>query len=89
MAQDGPDHLFDPPAADWDPLFNTTPIHGILKIAAESQESVDSKMDDIKRILGHPNVIADIPASSLPTAQNSRLDGQVRPKEEGLKGHEQ
>lgn len=89
MATDGPKNLNDPPPGKWDPLFNTDPIHGILKVAGSSPEIVNSKLDDIKSILGHPTVIADIAAQSLPTSMNSRLDGQVRPKDQGLKGHEQ
>ena len=89
MAVDGPKNLNDPPLAKWDPLFNTDPVHGILKVAGNSPEIVNSKLDDIKSILGHPTIIADIAAQSPPTTTNSRLDGQVRPRDQDLKGHEQ
>lgn len=89
MATDGPKNLNDPAPASWDPLFNTTPIHGILKVAGSSPEIVNSKLDGIKSILGYPTIIADIAAQSLPTSANSRVDGQVRPKDQGLNGHEQ
>jgi hypothetical protein len=82
--------LADPPKEQWDPLFNsTTPIHGVLKVAGGSPEMVDSKLNDIKSILGHPTLIVDIAGRSLPTTANSRVDGHVRPKDQGLNGHEQ
>ena len=87
--KDGPNELNDPPVAEWDPLFNTDPIHGLLKVAGNSQEIVDSRLGEIKSILGHPSIIADIAGQSLPTSTNSRLDGHVRPKEQRLNGHEQ
>ena len=89
MATDGPKSLNDPPPSKWDPLFNTVPIHGLLKVAGSSQEVINSKLQDLKSILGHGSVIADIAARSLPSSMDSRLDGQVRPREQGLKGHEQ
>jgi hypothetical protein len=89
MATDGPKNLNDPLPASWDPLFNTGLIHGILKVAGSSPEMVNSKLDRIKGILGHPIIIADIAAQSPSTSANSRVDGQVRPKDQGLKGREQ
>ncbi|ERF74220.1 hypothetical protein EPUS_03410 [Endocarpon pusillum Z07020] len=88
MARDGPENLNDPAPTSWDPLFNASPIHGILKVAGHCQEIVNSKLDEIKKILGYPNIIADIAAQSLPTSANSRVDGQVRPKDQGLNGRE-
>ena len=87
--KDGPNELNDLPVAEWDPLFNTDPIHGLLKVAGNSQEIVNSKLGEIKSILGHPSNIADIAGQSLPTSTNSRVDGHVRPKEQRLSGHEQ
>jgi hypothetical protein len=48
---------------------------------------VKTKLDRIKGLLGHPTVIADIAAQSLPASVNSRVDGQVRPGK--FKGKEQ
>ena len=90
------DNLNDPRSNDprIDPLFkDTSVIHGIIKIAAnssdlaKSQTLVNSQLDAIKKILGHPTIIADIPARSLPSTANSRVDGQVRPAP--VRGHEQ
>ena len=80
MTKDGPAELNDPPADQWDSLFNTNPIHGILKVAGKSPETVANKLDVIKAILGHGTVITDIEAES-------KLDGKLRP--DLLKGHEQ
>ena len=79
MAVDGPRNLNDPPPSKWDPLFNKVPIHGLLKVAGSCPEEVESKLNAIKSVLGHPTVIKDIAGQSPPTTVNSRLDGQVRP----------
>ena len=92
MATDGQGNLNDPALSEWDTLFTseTSPIHGILKIAGNSADTVISKLNEIKKILGHPCIIADIATQTPPsTSVNSRLDGQVRPESLGLKGHEQ
>ena len=97
MATDTPGltNLNDPPQTSWDPLFNTTtttsktPIHGVIKVAGSSLEIVNNKLTDIKNTLNYPTLIVDIAGNSLPTNDNSRVDGQVRPKSQGLNGHEQ
>ena len=89
MAKDGEKNLNDPPKDKWDPLFKSNPIHGILKVAGESPETIQKKLDEVKGILGYPHVIADIPAQSPPANVDSRLDGRLRPREKGLQGHEQ
>ena len=89
MAIDGPKHLNDPPPSTWDPLFKIAPIHGLLKVAGNSPDIIERKLNDIKSVLGHPTVIKDIAGQSPPTNVNSRLDGQVRPLEQRLNGYEQ
>ena len=89
MAIDGPRNLNDPPHSTWDPLFNIAPIHGLLKVAGNCTDIIESKLNDIKSILGHPTVIKDIAGQSPPTSVDSRLDGQVRPWEQRMNGHEQ
>lgn len=89
MAKDGPKNLNDPPHDQWDAPFNSNQIHGILKVAGRGQELIDRKLDVIKNILGHPVVITDVAAPSGATNASSRCDGKLRPKELGLKGHEQ
>ena len=95
LAKDGPANLNDPAPANWDPLFRPaegaqrTRIDGMLKVAGDSRDSVNTKLDDIKNILGFPTIIHDIAAQSLPTTTNSRVNGVVRPKAQGLNGHEQ
>lgn len=87
MAKDQ-ENLNDPASTSWDDLFKTPSlIHGILKVAGNSPEMVDTKLNAIKTILG--STIVDIPATSAPTTVKSRVDGQVRPKEQKLNGHEQ
>ena len=89
MAADG-SNLNDPAVANWDPLFKTTsPIHGVIKVAGSDASVVNSKLIAIQAILKVGTVITDIPGQSLPMTVNSRIDGQVRPKEKGLNGHEQ
>ena len=89
MAFDGPRNLNDPPHSKWDPLFTKSPIHGLLKVAGNSPVMVETKLKEIKSILGYPNNIKDIAGHSPPTIENSRLDGQVRPLDQHLNGHEQ
>lgn len=81
-------NLNDPLPDKWDDIFKTNiPIHGLLKVAGSSIEKVDEKLNAIKSVLG--STIVDIPATSAPTTVQSRIDGQVRPKEKNLNGHEQ
>ena len=88
MAVDGPRNLNDPRHSTWDPLFKNAPIHGILKVAGNSLEEVERKLNEIKDVLGHSaGVIKDIAGQSPPTTVDSRVDGHVRPWD--LKGHEQ
>ena len=89
MGVDGPKNLNDPPHSDWDPLFTVAPIHGLLKVAGNSLEIVESKLNDIKSVLGHPTIIKDIAGQSPPTSVNSRIDGHVRPREDHMNGREQ
>jgi hypothetical protein len=86
MKKDGP-NLNDSEWKDWDPLFQSQSIHGLLKVAGSSADQVKTKLERIKGLLGHPTVIADIEAQSPPASVNSRVDGQVR--EKGFKGKEQ
>ncbi|KAI9656915.1 MAG: hypothetical protein M1831_004463 [Alyxoria varia] len=88
MATDGPKNLNDPHHSTWDPLFNKAPIHGLLKVAGHSSDIVESKLSDIKSVLGHPIIIKDIAGQSPPTSVDSRLDGQVRPWETRMNGFE-
>ena len=89
MAKDK-DALADPPKDKWDLLFNsTTPIHGAHKVAGVNSKMVDSRLNDIKSILGHPTLIINIAGQSLPATTNSRVDGHMRPKDQGLNGHKQ
>ena len=87
MREDGPKNLNDPLVKEWDPLFRKKTIHGLLKVAGSSPEIVKKELDDIKSILGYPNVIIDIDGNSLPTKANSMLEGNTRPGKEH--GHEQ
>ena len=89
MAIDGPKNLNDPPQSKWDDLFKVATIHGLLKVAGNSAAIIESKLNDIKSVLGHSTVIKDIAGLSPPTRVNSRLDGQVRPRKDGKNGHEQ
>ena len=82
-------NLNDPLPGSWDPPFGGNLIHGILKVAGTSPEIINSKLNEIKSSLGHPTLIVDIAAQSLPTSANSRVDSQVRPKAQGLNGREQ
>ncbi|KAL6717683.1 hypothetical protein ACLMJK_005598 [Lecanora helva] len=88
MREDGPNNLNDPPVDDWDPLFRTTTIHGLLKIAGSYQELVDKELEQIKSVLGHSQgVIKDIDGNSAPTTLNSRLDGKTRDKAQHGREH--
>ena len=60
MGNDGSEYLNDPEQSKWDSLFNVVPIHGLLKMAGSSSEEVESKLNDIKTILGYPTVIKEI-----------------------------
>jgi hypothetical protein len=86
MAKDQP-NLADPLSTDWHDLFQKDKIHGVLKVAANNRDSVNSLLAKIKGILG--NTVTDVPGKSAPTIAISRVDGQVRSKEKGLNGHEQ
>ncbi|KAK4696204.1 hypothetical protein P7C71_g1673, partial [Lecanoromycetidae sp. Uapishka_2] len=88
MGIDGPKNLNDPPQSTWDPLFKSSPIHGLLKVAGSSPEMVESKLNEIKSVLGHPTIIKDIAGQSPPNVVNSRVDGRVRPWKLRLNGHE-
>ena len=83
--------LNDPDPTKWDPPFDfdgkSGRIHGLLKVAGDSTDSVDKKLNAIKLDLG--DTIKDVASPSSPTLISSRIDGQVRPKEKGLNGHEQ
>ena len=87
MGDDGPDNLNDPPVDSWDPLFNTTTIHGLLKVAGSDSTIINDKLEHLKRALGHPQVITDIEGNSPPTLTKSKLEGNTRPGEQ--RGHEQ
>ncbi|KAI9775231.1 MAG: hypothetical protein M1839_001349 [Geoglossum umbratile] len=82
MKKDGT-NLNDPEPKEWHPLFRSESIHGLLKVAGSSADQVETKLNRIKGLLGHPTVIADIEAQSLPASVNSRVDGQVREKFKG------
>ncbi|KAL9045577.1 MAG: hypothetical protein Q9214_001401 [Letrouitia sp. 1 TL-2023] len=84
------DKLNDPPVARWDPLFKaTTPVHGVIKVAGSDPDMVNSRLVLIQLILKLGTLITDIAGQSPPTSVSSRIDGQVRPKDKGLNGHEQ
>lgn len=87
MADDGPENLNDPPVDSWDPLFTTTTIDGLLKVAGSDSKIINDKLEHLKRILGHPQVITDIEGNSPPSLTNSKLEGNTRPGEQH--GHEQ
>ena len=87
MKEDGPENLNDPPLNEWDPLFNKTTIHGLLKVAGSNPILINDELDHVKRILGYPYVIKDIDGNSPPTITNSKLEGNTRPGKEH--GHEQ
>lgn len=76
--------LRDPEQKDWDPLFRTGQIDGILKIAGNPPKLINERLEQIKKVL---EFITDIPGNSLPTTDPSRVDGQARPKPN--KGKEQ
>ena len=87
MGKDGPKNLNDPPQAKWDPLFRMTRIHGLLKVAGNSEKVIESKLSEIQGVLGHSIVIKDIPEQPPPTGKVSRVDGHTRPSKNH--GHEQ
>lgn len=87
MTEDGPNNLNDPPVDEWDSLFRTTTIHGLLKVAGSSLQIVDDELSHIKRILGYPYFIKDIEGNSPPTNTKSKLEGHTRPGKDH--GHEQ
>ena len=93
MAKDGPDSLNDPIVKNWDPLFQHTSsdtMHGLLKVAGSDPAIINAKLHSIKTDLGYSSgIIGEIAGQSLPTTKNSRVDGQVRPKEKKLNGREQ
>ena len=89
MALDGPKNLNDPLPTHWDDLFNGDPIHGLLKVAGSNPSVIESKLNDIKSVLGHPIVINDIDGESAPTSVKSRVDGHVRPWKTKMNGREQ
>jgi hypothetical protein len=76
----------------WDALFKET-IDGIIKVAGSDKQQAETKLDAIKEALGHgagtAAPIQDIKKQSFPTKIDSRVDGQVRSKEEHLNGLEQ
>ena len=79
MVEDGLNNLNDPPRENWDPLFKTTTIHGLLKVAGSSDTAINDELDHIKRILGYPYVIKDIDGNSAPTTIKSKVQGNTRP----------
>lgn len=87
MCDDGPDNLNDPPVDSWDPLFRTTTIDGLLKVAGSDCKIINDKLEHLKRILDHPQVITDIEGNSPPSLTKSKLEGNTRPGEH--RGHEQ
>ena len=87
MGDDGPENLNDPPVDSWDPLFNTTTIHGLLKVAGSDSTIINDNLENLKSILGHPQVITDIEGNSPPSLTNSKLEGSTRRAEHH--GHEQ
>ena len=78
MADDGPKNLNDPPVDSWDPLFRTTVIDGLLKVAGSDSQMINDKLEQLKRILGHPQVITDIEGNSPPSLTQSKLEGHTR-----------
>ena len=84
MREDGPENLNDPPVDEWDSLFKTTTIHGLLKVAGSSPKIVDDELSRIKDILGYgyPHVIKDIEGHSPPTNTKSKIEGNTRPGKE-------
>lgn len=87
MKEDGPENLNDPPVDDWDPLFRSTTIHGLIKVAGSDTKIVEDELARIKSILGHPYVIKDIDGTSSPTTAKSKVEGNTRPGKQH--GHEQ
>ena len=85
MREDGPNNLNDPPLEEWDPLFNNTRIHGLLKIAGSNDKIVSDELEQIKLILS--NTIKDIDGTSAPTTIKSKVEGKTRPGNQH--GHEQ
>ena len=89
MRFDGPENLNDPPYTSWDPVFRSAPIHGLLKVSGSNLDIVESKLNELKSVLGHSTVIKDIAGQSPQTSVKSRLDGQVRPLKDRKNGFEQ
>ena len=87
MSNDGPTNLNDPEVEQWDPLFRANPIHGLLKVAGSDSKIINDKLEHLKRILGHPQVITDIEGTSPPSLTKSKLEGNTRPGKQH--GHEQ
>jgi hypothetical protein len=83
--------LKDPPIGDWDKLFKSesTPIHGMLKVAGSDKDQVEIKLQAILKVLQHGTVTLDVAETSPPMTEKSRINGNVRPKERGLNGKEQ
>lgn len=78
MADDGPENLNDPPVDEWDPLFTTTIIDGLLKVAGIDSQTINEKLEHLKLLLGYPEVIKDIEGNSPPSLTNSKLEGRTR-----------
>lgn len=77
------DALSDPDRDTWDPLFNSTEIHGILKIGGSSKNEVEKHLKNIQVILKHGTAIDDVFQNSPPTPTDSRVDGWTRPNDRG------
>jgi hypothetical protein len=77
------DVLSDPDRDTWDPLFNSTEIHGILKIGGSSKNEVEKHLKNIQVILKHGTAIDDVFQNSPSTPTDSRVDGWTRPNDRG------
>jgi hypothetical protein len=75
---------YDPPKESWDSLFqNPALIHGLLKVAGNDKTQVDAKLRAILDVLKHNTVTIDVPGTSLPTTEPSRVEGWTRPGHRG------
>ena len=78
----------DPDKNEWDKLFQSDKIHGMLKIGGSSKTEVERLLKEIQEALNQGTaVIKDVTGKSLPTDENSRVDGATRPEQ--LRGKEQ
>jgi hypothetical protein len=80
---DNKDMLHDPDLDTWDPLFQSTEIHGMLKIGGSSKEKVEEHLKKIQVVLKYDTVIVDAFQKSPSTPTDSRVDGWTRPNHRG------